>query len=308
MVTGALLTMTFTYVFMIIHRQMTGETTVIDDKIFAFLGYAEIQRVPEAVKAEVIDLISPMVTATLAYILAFLAIRTRWRSAHPGTESGEPWRGYFLPAAIVTAVLYGILQFIGGVPSRYVCLLATLGCFLPSMVYAKNRKEWGQLAGFAFGGLFMGVFFFTEVDDAYPWAGNFDLVLLFYVGFFGASMATRDGRHVKIDAVRKKVPRRHLYLYNAVGTGVTVLFTLFLLVLAYHHLEEPVVKYLEFKTGGSDSYGHYIEGLELPEFMITLPIFLAFFVMTLRFSGRTLDDFGAWRRGEIPPAESPDPH
>ena len=78
--------------------------------------------------------------------------------------------------------------------------------------------------------------------------------------------------------------------------------TVFLLLLAYEHLRVPLAEYIEFKASGEGKgYGHYIEGTELPVFMVSAPIFVAFLTMVVRFSARLIRDVGAWRRGELPP-------
>jgi TRAP-type C4-dicarboxylate transport system permease small subunit len=300
-VTGALLVMTFTYVFMIIHRQMVG-STVMDDLLFKMHGYASDGEVPEDIKMHITGFLSPLILGVLTYVLALLGVRTRWRSGEQDSATPEPWKRFFGQAFLVTAVLYGFMKLIGELPSQDVCLLTTVLCAIPGIFYARKNGEWGMLVGFLFASAFVGTFFVLEVEDAYPWAGHFSLVLLFYVGFMGASMATRDGRHVTIDAVRKKIPRKHLYLYNSIGTAITILMTVFLLILAYEHMREPLIEYLEFKGGGeSKGYGHYIEGTELPVFMVSAPIFVAFATMVLRFSAHLIHDFSAWRRGELPP-------
>ena len=300
-VTGALLVMTFTYVFMIIHRQMSGNT-VMDEVLFKMYGYASDGEVPDALREHITGVLSPLILGAIALVLSLLAVRTRWRSGEHSNGDKEPWRSFLLQSVLITAAIYGFMKLVGELPSKHVCLMTTALCVVPGAFYAWKGREWGLLAGFVFASLFVGTFFIIEVEDAYPWAGHFSLVLLFYVGFMGASMATRDGRHVTIDAVRKKIARKYLYLYNSIGTIVTILMTIFLLLLAYEHLRVPLLEYIEFKAdGGAKGYGHYIEGTELPVFMVSAPIFVAFLMMVLRFSARLVHDLGAWRRGELPP-------
>ena len=300
-VTGALLVMTFTYVFMIIHRQMSGDT-VVDEILLRMLGPENGEAVSDERREFIVDVLSPIVLSVLSWLLALLALRTRWRSGERVDDRPEPWARFAVQAVVITVVLYVLMKLVGTLPSEFVCLFTRDALMIGGVAYAWRKGEWGLLAGFVFASVFVGVFFIIEVEEGYSWAGHFSLVLLFYVGFLGASMATRDGRHVTIDAVRKKIPRRYLYLYNSVGNLVTIVMTVFLLVLAYEHMRIPLTEYVEYKAGdGTKGYGHYIEGTELPVFMVTVPIFIAFLAMVLRFSARLIHDLRAWSRGELPP-------
>ena len=109
-------------------------------------------------------------------------------------------------------------------------------------------------------------------------------------------MATRDARHIQVDAVRKKIPPRFLPLYNGVSGLVTLFFCGLLLLLTLHYMAERI------------SAGSRLEATELPEVLMSLPVGVSLLLMELRFLGRALGDLQMFRRGEIPEATGPGLH
>ena len=99
-------------------------------------------------------------------------------------------------------------------------------------------------------------------------------------------MATREGRHIQVDAVRKKLTPTQLPLYDAVCGAVTILFCGLLLVLALQYVIEQI------------GHAGTLQATGLPEFLVSLPIAVSLLVMVGRFAVRVKADFGAWRRGE----------
>lgn len=153
----------------------------------------------------------------------------------------------------------------------------------------------GRTIGVLIGGVLLTWFFWTQAESDYIWNDKLSLVLLMYVGFFGASMATKTEQHIKIDAVRKVVPRGGLHVYNSIGNVLTVLFLVFLEILAVQFTIEIGLV-------------NQIEGLGLGYYLITLPIVISFAVMIVRFTAITVRDLSAWRRGELPPELTPGAH
>ena len=80
--------------------------------------------------------------------------------------------------------------------------------------------------------------------DGYSWAPNVALTLLLWMAFLGASMATYQGRHLTIDAIRKAIPERAMPWFNAVSLLVAAAFTGLLLYLSWEYylkrLDDPV--------------------------------------------------------------------
>ena len=113
------------------------------------------------------------------------------------------------------------------------------------------------------------------------------------VGFFGASMATRDRKHIQVDAIRKNLGASKLHIYNGISAVVTILFTLFLFVLAFHYVLDEMAR------------GATKAGTGLPEVVVSLPIALAFGIIIVRFSVQAASHFASHRRGDPVPDAGP---
>ncbi len=301
LVTGALLVMALTYFLTIVYREMRAETSAFD-RLFLdlFFGFGTVQEAKDApeVLARVKNVVTPLILGAFTFGMAILAVRTRERvDLEPGAEPPPVrWGRRLGLAAVSTAVAYGALKVIEVTPARVLCLVALLAMLGPAVVITWRRRALGGLAGAALGGGLMAWFFATKVEQAYLWSAELSSVLLMYVGFIGASMATRERRHIRVDFVRKNVPPRFLNLYNALGGLVTVLFIVFLLVLA--------TQYLSSQMG----HGSMLQATGLPEYAVSLPIALALVLMAVRFAGQALADLRGFLRGEVPAPTGPEIH
>ncbi|MBC8068238.1 MAG: TRAP transporter small permease, partial [Deltaproteobacteria bacterium] len=112
------------------------------------------------------------------------------------------------------------------------------------------------------------------------WSQPFALVLTLWVGFIGASMATYENKHLKVDAMARVIPvglRKWVAFVSAMLTAI-VCFTLMYLSIRYVRFN-----YDEYtSTGGT---GGLVQGLELPKYLAYMALPLSFLVMTLRFIG-----------------------
>jgi C4-dicarboxylate transporter DctQ subunit len=139
-------------------------------------------------------------------------------------------------------------------------------------------------------------FFIARVEDGYIWASELSSLLLMYVGFLGASMATKEGRHIQVDAIRKGLSLRLLPLYNGVGNAITVLFCGLLLAMTLFYMKTTL------------EAGNQLEATELPEVLMALPIALCLVLMVVRFSARASHELGMYLRGEEAPPLGPETH
>lgn len=151
------------------------------------------------------------------------------------------------------------------------------------------------LGGLVGGGLLLW-YFLAKAGPQYDWTSGLTAILLLYVGFLGASMATHDGRHITVDAVRKIFKSHYFHLYNAIGDTVTLLFTGFLGVMAVRYL-------IHMKVGGD-----YHAPSDLSAWIAVVPIGFGFTMMVVRFSIRIAAAVGAWRRREPAPELAPELH
>lgn len=141
-----------------------------------------------------------------------------------------------------------------------------------------------------------GWYFVAKAGPDYAWTSGLTGILLLVVGFLGASMATHEGKHIQIDAIRKNLKSHRFHLYNFLGEVVSLLFTAFLGLMA--------VRYI-FHTVES---GERHPGSDLDVWVAVVPIGLSLLFICFRFSIRIVDSFTAWRRREPAPELAPELH
>lgn len=298
LITGALLLMTFTYFLQIAHREMRAQVNAFDRLALRIHGFGSVGEAPADVLAQVTGRETPIALAVIAFVMALLALRTRARVGLAPEEPSPPgsWpRRVVLAVALVVAA-WGFFELVAVTPSRWMCLGILAVLTVAALHRALTTGAYAGAASVVLGAVPVAWFFATYVDEQYLWSVELSSVLLMYVGFLGASMATRERKHIRVDAVRKKMSPRHLPLYNAIGGLVTILFCVFLGGLALHFLLSKI------KLGGT------MQASGLPEWVISLPIAVALAVMVVRFSGHFARDFGMWRRGEEAEPEVLDLH
>lgn len=128
------------------------------------------------------------------------------------------------------------------------------------------------------------------------WAQSFGLSGMLWVGFLGASMATKEGSHLTLE-IMEFVWRGRLKAH--VGRAGALLAAAFCLVLGWLSLEQVKIEYGEW--AGSEGAVGTLSGFEAPRFLVfaILPWSLA--VMALRFLGRAVGP----TQQEAPPSITP---
>jgi len=299
-ITGALLVMTMTYFLQIVHREMHAEINAFDKLLLRLQGYATINaaQAVEGLIATTTGLYTPLVLGTLGFAMAILALRTRARSSLAEGEVYQPasWPRRIALALVLVAASYAILYVVKVVPARWICLLCLAAMVAPAIRIGLQTGQRLVVVSAVVGGGFIGWFFLVGVEEGYIWASEFSNLMLMYVGFLGASMATRQGRHIQVDVVRKNLSPRHLPLYNAISGLVTVLFCGLLLAITVHYMAERL------------EAGSHLEATKLPEVLMSLPVGVSLLLMELRFMGRAWLELQAFRRGEIPQPSAPEMH
>lgn len=104
--------------------------------------------------------------------------------------------------------------------------------------------------------------------------------MLAWVAFIGGSMATRQRRHILVDALGRLIPTRVSPWARALGLAVTTVFCGYLTLLAYNQIFGPrgdlVMREVRPSTG-------------LPGWSITASMLVGFGMMSIRFAAYTLD-------------------
>ncbi len=112
------------------------------------------------------------------------------------------------------------------------------------------------------------------------WAQPLGLVLTLWVAFVGASMATKDNLHLKVEAVQKALPDKLRRISGLLSGLLTAGFCLLLAYLAYGFVESSYDQWV-----GSDHLGGLHDGIDIPRFASFTIVPLAYVLMALRFVG-----------------------
>ncbi len=110
------------------------------------------------------------------------------------------------------------------------------------------------------------------------WSQPFALVLTLWVGFLGASMATKDNRHLKVEAVQRALPERLQRWSGLVSGVITASFCLLLAYLAYRYVGYQRQDWLD-----ADQMGALYDGIDIAKWQGSIVLPLAYALMALRF-------------------------
>ncbi|MGB1699986.1 MAG: TRAP transporter small permease [Nannocystaceae bacterium] len=110
------------------------------------------------------------------------------------------------------------------------------------------------------------------------WSQPVALVLTIWVGFIGASMATRDHRHLKVEAVQQRLSEGLRRKSSLVAGLFTALFCLLVAYLSWHYVLDQRSDYI-----GSDGLGGVFDGLPVPRWIGFLVLPVAYLLMAGRF-------------------------
>ncbi len=123
----------------------------------------------------------------------------------------------------------------------------------------------------------------AQAENGFGWSQRLALVLILWVGMLGGSMATKEGRHIAVDAVKRVVPDHLKRPMEAVAGIFIVGFCAFITVLGIVYVQE---NYHDWSTSGYRS--SIFESLPIPYWAATLPIPIGFGLMATRFLAVTI--------------------
>jgi C4-dicarboxylate transporter, DctQ subunit len=148
--------------------------------------------------------------------------------------------------------------------------------FLPSL--ALGAGVWVGLAAFIKGLLLV-------FPSSVPGAQKFALGFMLWSGMLGASVATRQRRHIVLDTVKKKLDAKMGNLFSLLG-GLVVFG--FCGLLAYLGLVQLHDEFVLWRDG--DGVGVF-DALPIPRWVVTLCLPVTFGTMAFRFLGSGVRDF-----------------
>jgi TRAP-type C4-dicarboxylate transport system permease small subunit len=259
-VVTALLVMSLVVFLDVVHRRYTDPESKVAAKLAGLVGIE-----PPSISWQVLQDLSTWAIPLGCVGLGYLAVRT---AASRPLWPGRPPRP---PASRARAV--GISVAI--VAGAWAAMRLLFGS---GDVHAIETCA----AGFAFDcGLF---------PNGFVWSQPFALVLTLWVGFLGASMATRQNRHLKVEALQRVLPERLRRVAGLLSGLATAGFCLLLAWLAVRY-----VGYQRDDWLASDRLGALYDGIDLAKWQGSLVLPLAYGIMALRFIGSGVLAF----RGEL---------
>ncbi len=233
-------------------------------------------------------------------VLLFSVVNNTILGRAPATEAEE--EGALRPLPLRIGATVGLLGAVMGFASL-TRVLETSGSFYllfvlmvmgPTLAYFWKLGKQSTTAVLGLVTLVM-MYLAWTAPEGFSWADKRALFLLLWVGFLGASMAARQGRHIKLDIARKICPARLLHVLNGLSYLVASAFTGFLVYLGYIYMFNP-------------DYGRFwartIPG-EIPDWLIVAAIPVSFLMISARFLARSVRAFMGYDKPEPEVSETP---
>ncbi len=273
LVTLCALTMTVTVFLDVVYRSFATPESQFATKLKVMLGWVGVDVAYEPLR----DYVTPVSLIVLAFIAGWAVFASGRRR-----DEREAPRGLGIAAGVAgVALSYGFVQFVVQVPSKWVCLTFMLaGCIGVGLVQLRDGDRRGLVMVVitaVFGG-----YGCTMLPEQFIWSRELSLILLAWLAFIGASMATRMGKHIMVDAATKVIPAPLRPWTRALGLLATTVFCIYFLVLAYNYT---------FGTGGAYGMGEKRPATQIPAWTITAGVVVAFALMSIRFLAQTIDAF-----------------
>ena len=274
----ASLVMTAGVTLAIVERSFKSEESLLAKKLLA-LTHALFGIEKSAENLEFFTgVIAPICLLLVAFFLGraivFASLKERGRAPNRMIGIGAGLLGIVMAKFMIYLVLE--------VSSRWMCTgLIALGCAI-WFWSALKRRSWldmGLACLFCVGG-YQGC---ATLKAGYLWVPQVALMLLAWLAFLGASMATREGRHIQVDALSKLVPQKFRPWTRAIGLLLTTFFTAYLLYLS--HL------YLFGENGSFHQEVNQAAESGLPPWAGVMSVFVSFGLMSIRFAALTIDAF-----------------
>ena len=282
LIVACLALMSLTVFMDVLHRRLSDPHSKLASLLLRLSGAAA----ESGLGSFTTEIATPATTLLVCFGLVFLVVR---RLPSLADSALLLWLS---ATSLATATLYGFAWMVVALPSRWayaslllVAAAATLWLGRSQQAELRRRVYLGLLVGAG-----LSIYGLANMPAGYSWAQNFSLFLLLWVGFMGASVATRQRRHIQVDAFRKLVPASWLPSYNALSLLISALFSLFLLIIGTLY------------TFGPEGNVHLAADLgRVPDWLVTASIPVTFAVITARFIAQTGQELMALASGEASP-------
>lgn len=269
----SLLLMSVVVFLAVVHRRYADPESVLATKFAKLLGAER-----ETSTWQTLQDISGPITLVAIAAFVYLGFRMASRRAlwNPGDETGKSQKQiHGEPLSHPKCAIYTVATILG---SWLVMLLlfGTGKVEQAECIMLHQADEYSFHCGWFPAGL--------------AWAQPLGLILTLWVAFLGASMATKDNLHLKVEAVQKALPE-HLKRISGLLSGLlTAAFCMLLAYLAYEWV-------VSMKSQWTDSkhLGGLHDGIDIPKWASFSIVPIAYLLMGVRFIGIGLLAF----RGEL---------
>lgn len=239
--------------FDVVHRRYSSIDSKLVEKLGAWTGMD-----PEGSTYQSLQSVSTYIVWALALGLVYFGLRSA--SSRPlvaKVEKPAPEDDPPMPAPKALGISVGVLVGI------WLVLRLLFGSGVP-----EDILECGES--------------YTWTCGIYPngmtWAQPLALIFTLWLGFLGASMATHDHRHLKVEALQRYLPEKAQRIAGLLSALCAAAFCLFLALLAYRYVG---YKYDDFVDAGG--LGGFHDGIDVPRYKTFMIVPFAYLVMTLRF-------------------------
>lgn len=125
-------------------------------------------------------------------------------------------------------------------------------------------------------------------DSGISWSDVLVRYLVLWIGFLGASLATKDDRHLRIDTLSKIIPKKFIPVVEFLVYFGSIIVSIFLTVAAYHYLLFSVESEKMVFSGAIPEW-YLLVILPVGFGLIVFRYFIKLIEMLYRFGGRTTE-------------------
>jgi TRAP-type C4-dicarboxylate transport system permease small subunit len=279
----------------VIYRRLVSPDTKIGAAVAAVAGIDDPER-----RAMIDAHVAPWVAAVLGVALLWFGY---WTAERQAGKPLLPFRQSALALAAGTAAIIGFLGWLmlqPGVPSKtfYMVVygLIATGWAVASLV--RRPAGWARnLLVLVL--VITPLFVFVAINympEGYTWSQELSGIMLLWVGFLGASICAHEGKHLRMEAFERLVPPRLSRWIHAAGFLLTASFCAFLAWLGYEYVFDSEV--------GAYSLGGVFEQTQIPDWIATAAVPVAFGLAMARFLGASVSALLGGRYGQPPMEES----
>ncbi|HAN31033.1 MAG TPA: hypothetical protein DCQ06_05495 [Myxococcales bacterium] len=267
--TFALMAMSVTYFLKIIFEAVIAERNFVEAFLLRWLHSGE--SAPSDILVQRVE--QMYAPALVVAVIVGIGLGVARTISHARTPQGRraPWSTRDLLVGVLVGIgQVGLGWLVVNVPSKVLCGLGYGGLLV---LFGWPKKERGidlrYIATWALLTVPIGTLI-SRIPDQYAWVNDLSKVLIMYVGFLGASMASRERKHIVLNFGRKLWPQVAKRGVEMFSLSVWMLFNLLLLALSWHLFALQV----EAKST--------LAILPIPEYHIVLPVVLSFALMSVR--------------------------